>query len=103
MSNSDDKNKYKILGGWREAKEEDIDLSYTPGALGALPPKRSLWKIGKTAASIAFVQEAEAFLEGCADPETRNLLEDEICEIKSGKKDLTDWLTVSDFLKSRVQ
>lgn len=59
-------------------------------ATGALCPEQFAWQAGKTAASIAFVNEAEPFLMNEKDPVKFTKLKDEIDRVKSGEKVL-EW------------
>lgn len=65
----------------------------------ALPPPGVEWQIGKTAASISFVNDAERYIA-----KRSNLLDEikqlkkAIQEIKKGKRVLDQRLTVEDFL-----
>ena len=69
---------------------------------GALPPPGFEWQIGKTAASITFVGDAEAFLETCLDAKKVDLLRQAIDKIKDGSLVLENWLTVDDYLNQLV-
>ncbi len=69
--------------------------------LGALMPPGHEWEVGKTAASIAFVHEAERHMARSAtDAATKKRLEDAIAQIKSGQIVLQDWLPVKNFLRN---
>lgn len=65
--------------------------------LGAQPPHELAWQLGKTAASISFVLDAEEFLRTCRDPEKAALLAAEVARIKSGEVVLAEWRTVAQF------
>ena len=70
--------------------------------LGALAPPGMEWQIGKTAASIRFVQDAEAAIEGGEfEPFENAALQAEIDAIKRGDHALSDWLSVDEFLATR--
>lgn len=66
---------------------------------GAMPPPGLAWQIGKTAASIAFVNSAEAFLETCQDANKVALLRQAIERVKNSSLVLTNWLTPEEYLK----
>ncbi len=70
-----------------------------PRKYGALPPPESAWQIGKTAASIAFVNDALRYVATCIDTEEIAKLQTAIADIKIGKTVLTDWLTPEEFLQ----
>lgn len=67
--------------------------------LGALMPEGREWEIGRTAASSSFVQSAKKYIKQCKNQEEIKLLENAIEEIKSKKRELTDWLTAEQFLQ----
>ena len=56
-----------------------------PTFAGFEPPKEFEWEIGKTAASIAFVNDTERFLETCHDKDRIELLREAMRQIKEGK------------------
>ena len=58
--------------------------------MGALPPTGMEWQINQTAASIAFVNQAEQLILA---------LQEQIQEVKDGKKTLTQWFDFVGFLK----
>lgn len=64
---------------------------------GALPPYRD-WRIGKTLATIVFVNTAEAFLLTCYDPDVSMRLQLEIDRIKLGEVSLREFRSVEEFL-----
>ncbi len=70
-----------------------------PNDSGALPPKDLEWQVGKTVASINFVNDAEKYLENCGDEPIRMNLEAEIKAIKNGTKVLDKFLTVEERLR----
>ena len=53
--------------------------------LGALPPADQQWTLGKTAASVAFVNEGEQHLFHVSDPVKYTKLRDRIDRVKSGQ------------------
>ncbi|MEK7603541.1 MAG: hypothetical protein AAB461_00260 [Patescibacteria group bacterium] len=65
---------------------------------GALPPPGIEWQIGKTAASISFVGNAEAFLKTCRDEQKSRLLSEVIKKVKGGSVVLQEWLAVEEYL-----
>jgi hypothetical protein len=68
--------------------------------LGSFPPLDMQWQIGKNAASIAFVNQAEFFIQNeFVDEDERNLLHKVIEEIKTGKRVIKKFLEVEEFLK----
>jgi hypothetical protein len=67
---------------------------------GAIPPASAQWQIGKTAASISFVQEAERYIGSCKNRKETARLKKEIRAIKNGTRVLNDWMTVEQFLAS---
>lgn len=68
---------------------------------GARPPAGRGWQQGKTAASIQFVQEAEALLSGANDvtADERKLLEAQIDMLKNGAVSLDDFEAVNAWLE----
>lgn len=68
---------------------------------GFEPPKEFEWEIGKTATSIAFVNDAERFLETCRDKEKIELLREAIQQIKEGKLILEHWFTPEEYINQR--
>lgn len=82
---------------------------HSPRATGAMPPPQFAWQIGKTAASIRFVNEAEAYLASLPqakfafdtenDMTTRHdALRAQIADLKSGKEVLKSFTSVEVFL-----
>ena len=71
-------------------------------SFGARAPSGLEWQGGKTAASIAFVNEAERYLNGATiiDETGKAKLKVEIDAIRTGTKVLTDYVTVEGFLKA---
>lgn len=67
---------------------------------GARVPSGSQWQMGKTAASIKFVHDAEQFLLGCADVESITLLKDRIEKIKTGEFILSTWTKLPDYMEA---
>ena len=67
---------------------------------GAMPPPDLNWQIGKTAATISFVQEAMAYMVDKPRVSPIQMLERYVEQLKSGKKQLTEWLTVEEFMNS---
>ena len=70
--------------------------------LGALPPPGMAWQMGKTAASITFVRNAELFLETCQDEEKSRLLREAIQKVKDGSIVLQEWLTAEEYLNKQL-
>lgn len=64
----------------------------------ALPPPGLEWQIGKTAASIDFVNSAEVFLQTCQDEKKADSLLKAIQKVKDGSLVLQDWLTAEEYL-----
>lgn len=64
---------------------------------GALPPAETEWQMDKTAASVAFVNEAEGRLPELHG-EQYTQLATTIAAIKRGEKVLTSWIKIDDFL-----
>jgi len=64
----------------------------------ALAPPGLEWQIGKTAASISFVNETNTFLMTCNDSHEAALLRDAVEKVKSGLWILLDWLTPQEYL-----
>lgn len=62
---------------------------------GAVPPQDLGWQIGKTAASITFVGEAETYV---GTPEDKARLDAYVAKIKSGKVVLHNALTPAEYL-----
>ncbi len=75
-------------------------MSSTIRGMGATPLPEQAWQIGKTAASIAFVQEAERALAGTPQLTFKqvNVLSPASAAVKCGKRALTKPLSVADFL-----
>lgn len=65
---------------------------------GANPPQQSGWQVGKTAASIAFVNEAEAGGPFAMSDREWQLLDAMVKRLKNGSESLTDFQTVSNWL-----
>ncbi len=67
---------------------------------GALPPPGLEWQEGKTAATIRFVNEAEAALDRAdLTDDEKYILRHTIEFMKRGDEALTDWETVDDWLE----
>lgn len=66
--------------------------------VGALPPSGFEWQIGKTAASISFVNDAERYITACSNADEIELLKKVVQDVKEGKRVLDQWLTVEEFL-----
>jgi len=70
------------------------------GSFGANPPPGMAWQIGKTAATIRFVNEAEAsFLNRDMTPTELYQLKAMIDRLKDGTEGLEDWDTVDTWLE----
>ncbi len=71
-------------------------------SFGANIPEDLKWQLGKTAATIKFVNEAEKYLNDCAKSGINTspiaALTVYIDLLKTGKEILYDWYTVSEFL-----
>lgn len=65
--------------------------------LGALPPPGFEWEIGKTAATISFVREADKYLERMPRVTSVKMLETYVNELKSGNKVLMNFMTVKEY------
>jgi hypothetical protein len=65
---------------------------------GAMPPSGFGWQIGKTAASIRFVADAEQFLASCSNSAQAAILRTAVRDIKDGRKVLNEFQTVQAFL-----
>ncbi len=70
--------------------------------LGALLPPELAWQENKTAASIAFVNDASRYYEAHPDMDTEDLtkLENMLRKVQTGETVLTEFLSVDDFLKN---
>lgn len=68
--------------------------------LGALPPQGMEWQIGKTAATISFVKEADQYLLGKPRISPVVMLQKYVERLKSGEDSLSEWLTVEDYMNS---
>jgi len=66
---------------------------------GAVPPQMHNWQIGKTPASIRFVQLSEQYLENGDDDEKAFALREAIADIKSGKLVFDEPTTPEQFLE----
>ena len=71
-------------------------------ALGALPPPGAAWQVGKTAASISFVNDAEKFLATCQHEKKAQLLLEATRRVRSGEWVLKDWLTAQEYLDQQT-
>lgn len=67
---------------------------------GAMPPSDSNWQIGKTAATIRFVQDAMAYMVDKPRVSPIQMLERYVEKLKSGKEQLTEWLTIEEYMNS---
>jgi len=65
---------------------------------GALPPPGAQWEIGKTAASISFVNDAERYIAYCDNAVEIERLKKAVEEVKEGRRVLNQWLTAEEFL-----
>lgn len=67
-----------------------------------MPPEGKAWQEGKTAAAIAFVQNAERFLSseaaGKETPRRLEALREAVGDLKSGRRTLRRFIMVRDFL-----
>jgi hypothetical protein len=74
---------------------------YEPPGTGANPPPGVEWQLGKTAASIRFVNDAENFIaSGNASEDDIQLLREAVSAVRSGERVLTQWVNVETFLVS---
>lgn len=65
------------------------------------PAGTVVWKLGKTAASIRFVNEAENFMaSGNASEDDKQMLREAANAVRSGERVLTSWVTIETFLVS---
>ncbi len=69
---------------------------------GALPPPEFAWQMGKTAASILFVKDAERFIASCDNPTVIEELRIAINKVRSGQVVLSDWTSPEDYLKNTL-
>jgi hypothetical protein len=82
-------------------QEEELAATKSENCeMAALPPTELAWQIGKTAATIAFVNEASAYLVGQPRVSPVIMLGRYIEDLKSGKKVLTEFLTVEEYFNS---
>lgn len=69
---------------------------------GAMPPPGAEWQIGKSAASIRFVEDAMALIarldDGKPSFEAARQLSEAIEQVKSGELSFDDWTTPEDYL-----
>ena len=65
---------------------------------GARPPQEFEWQMGKTAASISFVLDAEDYLTNATDLDQVRVITDAIEKVKSGEQVLDAWLTPDEYL-----
>lgn len=66
---------------------------------GALPPDQFGWQMGKTAASISFVNDAVYTLTNDPSHKYQDLIIRLISLVKEGTLVIEDWLTVDDAVK----
>ncbi len=69
---------------------------------GAMPPPGAEWQMERTAASIAFVNEATNALGSLTDPDAVRLVQRVRELVKSGKIELIKPLTVNDVLNGKI-
>ena len=69
---------------------------------GALPPPGLEWQVGKTAASISFVYDAEIFLKSCHDTKKTDLLLAAIQQVKDGSLVFNEWTTPEEYLDKKL-
>ncbi|MEX2145280.1 MAG: hypothetical protein WD712_02830 [Candidatus Spechtbacterales bacterium] len=65
---------------------------------GALPSEDKEWQLGKSAASIRFVKQAEECMNNCS-PENQETLREAISRVKSEDLEFIDWVTPEEFLR----
>ncbi len=73
--------------------------NFTRG-MGAMAPPGFEWQEGKTAATIRFVNEAEAYLMAQPKVSPIRALEAYVKNLKNGTEVLNEWLTVKEFMDS---
>jgi hypothetical protein len=74
---------------------------YEPPGTGENPAPGIEWQIGKTAASIRFVNHAENFIaSGNATEDDIQLLSEAASAVRSGERVLTEWVEIESFLVS---
>lgn len=67
--------------------------------MGALPPPGSEWVVGKTAASIRFIGDAERILsESKLSSETAQQVRDRIERVKRGEEIITKYISENDIV-----
>lgn len=69
---------------------------------GARPPPGSEWQMGKTAASISFINNAETFMRICQDARKIEVLREMVQKVKDGELMLQDWLTAEEYLNQYI-
>lgn len=74
--------------------------AYEEKGTGALPPEDKVWQIGKTAASIRFVGDAEKYLVEHDGETGLDGLKSAVEDVKNGTLVLQDWTTVEEFLNT---
>ena len=70
--------------------------------LGALPPPGAEWEVGKTAASISFVNDVQKYLVTCQDEKNTQLLLEATRRVRNGEWTLKDWLTAQEYLDQQT-
>ena len=66
---------------------------------GILLPPDLEWQIGKTAASIKFVNDALEYIANCSNNDEIERLKNAMQAVKDGVKELAHWLSIEEFLK----
>ena len=79
--------------------ENQREGEYMAQGTGALPPKGVEWQVGKTAASIKFVNDAHMYIAHNTDVVLIGALTDAIRKINSGELVMTEWTTPHQYLK----
>ncbi len=65
---------------------------------GVVPPSGFEWELGKTAASISFVKDAELYLLNCQIKEEKELLTTIINQVKEGILVFSEWTKPEEYL-----
>ncbi len=68
--------------------------------MGALPPPGTEWQMGKTAASISFVNDTQRFIVQNPQHQGIKQLQEAIANVKSGTLVLSEWTTAEQYLEA---
>lgn len=72
-------------------------------AFGALPPPGREWEVGKTAASICFVHDAEAILaESKLSSETAQRVRDRVERVRAGDEVITEFMNANQIVLGAI-